>query len=386
MTSLNQQFPPKSERSEKLPALCIVGPLPPPSGGMANQCEQLVRLLRLEGVDVELVRNNEPYRPQWAGRVPLLRAAVRLIPYVSRLWRAAGRTEVMHILANSGWAWHLFAAPAVWICRIRGTKVIVNYRGGNADAFFSRAPAFVRGTLRQANACVTPSAFLQRVFDRFGIDARIVPNIVDLSRFSHSSSRSFGDAPHLVVTRNLEPIYDIPTAIRAFSTVRLAFPKARLTVAGSGPELERLKGLVSMLGLDGSVHFSGRIDNADIPGLYASADCMLNPSTVDNMPISILESFASGVPVVTTAAGGIPDMVEDGLSALLVPVGDADAMGEAAVRVLTDPELVGTLRENGLRAAMDYAWPAVRERWFEVYRSVAAPKNAAAIAGTKSNA
>ncbi len=213
-----------------------------------------------------------------------------------------------------------------------------------------------------------------------------MPNIVDLSRFSHSSSRSFGDAPHLVVTRNLEPIYDIPTAIRAFSIVRLAFPKARLTVAGSGPELERLKGLVSMLGLDGSVHFSGRIDNADIPDLYASADCMLNPSTVDNMPISILESFASGVPVVTTAAGGIPDMVEDGLSALLVPVGDADAMGAAAVRVLTDPELVGTLRENGLRASMDYAWPAVRERWFEVYRSVAAPKNAAAIAGTKSNA
>jgi glycosyltransferase involved in cell wall biosynthesis len=353
---------------------------------MANQCEQLVRLLRLEGVDVELVRNNAPYRPQWVGKVPLLRAGCRLIPYVSRLWRAAGRVEVMHILANSGWAWHLFAAPAVWICRIRGTKVIVNYRGGNAAAFFSRAPAFVRGTLRQADACVTPSAFLQRVFDKFGIAARIVPNIVDLSRFRHASSRSFGDAPHLVVTRNLEPIYDIPTAINAFSKVKSIFPKARLTVAGSGPELERLKALTLALGLDGSVHFSGRIDNADIPDLYASADCMLNPSTVDNMPISILESFASGVPVVTTAAGGIPDMVEDGLSALLVPVGDADAMGEAAVRVLTEPELVGALRENGLRASMDYAWPAVRERWFEVYRSVVANNEDLTIVGKSSNA
>jgi glycosyltransferase involved in cell wall biosynthesis len=126
---------------------------------------------------------------------------------------------------------------------------------------------------------------LQRVFDKFGIAARIVPNIVDLSRFRHASSRSFGDAPHLVVTRNLEPIYDIPTAINAFSKVKSIFPKARLTVAGSGPELERLKALTLALGLDGSVHFSGRIDNADIPDLYASADCMLNPSTVDNMPI-----------------------------------------------------------------------------------------------------
>jgi glycosyltransferase involved in cell wall biosynthesis len=79
-------------------------------------------------------------------------------------------------------------------------------------------------------------------------------------------------------------------------------------------------------------------------------------------------------------------MVEDGLAALLVPVGFADAMGEAAVRVLTEPELVGALRENGLRASMDYAWPAVRERWFEVYRSVVANNEDLTIVGKSSNA
>lgn len=369
-----------------LPALCIVGPLPPPSGGMANQCEQLVNLLRREGVRVELVRNNPPYRPQWVGRIPLLRAACRLLPYLWRLWRAAGRAEVMHILANSGWAWHLFAAPAIWIGRLRGAKVIVNYRGGNADSFFARAPAFVPATLRQASACVTPSAFLQRVFARYGLDAVIVPNIVDLSRFRPPPPRRYGDAPHLVVTRNLEPIYDITTAIGAFAHVRKVFPNARLTVAGSGPERDRLQAQVAELGLDGCVRFSGRIDNADIPDLYASADCMLNPSTVDNMPISILESFASGVPVVTTAAGGIPDMVEDGVSALLVPVGDAGRMGAAAVRVLSDVQLADALRNAGLRATADYAWPVVRERWFGVYRHVAASRPGAIVPRKNRNA
>jgi len=120
--------------------LVIVGPLPPPSGGMANQCRQLLGLLEGEGADVELVRTNAPYRPGWIGRIPGIRAAFRLLPYLWALWQASGRCQVMHVLANSGWAWHLFAAPAIWIARLRGIPVIVNYRGGEAEPFFS-APA-----------------------------------------------------------------------------------------------------------------------------------------------------------------------------------------------------------------------------------------------------
>ena len=147
---------PMTDARVETPVVCIVGPLPPPSGGMANQCEQLVRLLQRDGVQVELVRNNPPYSPSWIGRVPGLRAAFRLLPYLYRLWSAAGRVQVMHILANSGWAWHLFATPAAWIGRARGVGVIINYRGGNADRFFSSAPGHVLATLAKADTRVTP--------------------------------------------------------------------------------------------------------------------------------------------------------------------------------------------------------------------------------------
>jgi len=354
-----------------LPPVCLVGPLPPPAGGMANQCEQLARLLGAEGVQVEVVRTNADYRPAWVGRLPFVRALARLLPYLARLWTVAGRCGVIHVLANSGWAWHLFAAPAIWIARVRGRPVIVNYRGGHAAEFFARAPRHVFATLRAAQAVVTPSRFLQRVFARHGFSAEIVPNIVDLSRFAPVPPRDFGSAPHLVVTRNLEPIYDIPTALRAFARVRETYPGARLTVAGTGPERGRLKLLATQLGIAGCVSFPGRIDNADIPELYASADCMLNPSTVDNMPISILEAFASGVPVVSTDAGGIPDMVEDGVSALLVPVGDAAAMASEVSRVLADRRLAAGLRAAGIAAAAEYAWPVVRTHWLATYRAVA---------------
>jgi glycosyltransferase involved in cell wall biosynthesis len=352
-----------------LPRVAIVGPAPPPSGGMANQCRQLVRLLDDEGVDVAFVRTNAPYRPAWVGRVPVMRAAFRLLPYLATLWRAFGRVDVVHVFANSGWAWHLFAAPALAIARIRGVPVIVNYRGGNAGAFLASAPRHVMRLLGGAASVVAPSEFLKRVFADHGIAAAIVPNIVDLRRFAARPPRDFGDAPHLVVTRNLEAIYDIPTAIRAFARVHAAFPRARLTVAGTGPERNACERLAAELGLATSVSFPGRIDNDRIAALYASADAMLNPSTVDNMPISILEAFASGVPVVSTDVGGISDMAIDGETALLVPAHDAEAMAAAALSVLGDRALASRLVANGIESAQRYDWNVVRDQWYAVYRA-----------------
>lgn len=354
------------------PRVCVVGPLPPPSGGMANQCEQLLRLLRDDGAPVALVRTNAPYRPPWAGRVPVLRAGFRLLPYAWALWRTIGRADVVHVFANSGWAWHLFAYPALLIGRWRGVPVIVNYRGGQADEFFARAPRWVLGAMRRAAKRVTPSPFLLRVFAKHGLDAEIIPNIIDTQRFHPREPRVAGSAPHVIVTRNLEPIYDIPTAIRAFALLRASHPGARLTVAGSGPQLADLERLVAEMGLAQAVHFSGRIDNAHIGELYADADLVLNPSTADNMPISILEALASGVPVVTTSAGGIPDLVQDGSTALIVPVGDAEAMAAAALRLLADPALAWRLRAAGVREAARYAWPQVRALWQEAYRGALA--------------
>ena len=138
----------------------------------------------------------------------------------------------------------MFVTPAMIIARMRAVPVIVNYRGGNADSFFSKDSGFVLRMLAQVSMRVTPSVFLQRVFARHGLSAEVIPNIIDLSRFKPKLPRSFGDSPHIVVTRNLEPIYDIPTAIRAFAVIKKSFAGAKMTVAGSGPELAKLQSRV----------------------------------------------------------------------------------------------------------------------------------------------
>lgn len=355
--------------------LTIVGPLPPPSGGMANQCKQLLGLLEGEGAQVELVRTNAPYSPAFVGRVPVLRAFARLVPYLFALWRASGRSDVMHVLANSGWSWHLFSAPAIWIARLRGTPVIVNYRGGEAEPFFAAAPRFVHRTLGSASGLVVPSAFLEGVFRRFGFDSRIVPNIINLQRFAVPRSVGKANAPHVVVTRNLEPIYDIPTVLSAFARVLKRIPAATLTVAGSGPERQNLENMARDLGIAGAVTFAGRIDNEKIPALYASADLMLNPSTVDNMPISILEAFASGVPVVSTDVGGVPFIAEHERTALLIPVRAPERMAEAMIELLLDQDKAQRLSAAASEEVKQYAWPVIREKWLSAYRAAMPAKD-----------
>ena len=118
--------------------IAMVGPLPPPSGGMANQTRQLAELLRARrgaggsGADQSTLSSS-------LRRPPSRRSALfRWCRTSLRLWRAFGRCTLVHVMANSGWSWHLFAAPAIWIAHRQRVPVVVNYRGGETRSSSSR--------------------------------------------------------------------------------------------------------------------------------------------------------------------------------------------------------------------------------------------------------
>ena len=217
---------------------------------------------------------------------------------------------------------------------------------------------------------VVPSGFLREVFAHHGADAEIVPNIIDLARFTPDPTPLSNREPHIVIARHLEAIYGIDTALRAFALVRRELPAARMTVAGQGPEAARLRVLAGELGLAASVDFCGQLDRDGVAALLRGAAVSLNASRVDNMPNSVLEALASGVPVVSTNVGGVPWLVRDGQTALLVPPDDASAMAVALVRVLTEPALASALASAGRAEAQAYGWPRVREQWAAVYGRV----------------
>lgn len=344
--------------------ICLVGPVPPPAGGMANQTQQFKTLLQRDGATVELVAVNAPYRPAFVGRIPVLRALLRLIPYIINLYQAVGRAQVVHIMANSGWSWHLFAAPAIWISYLRRTPVIVKYCGGYAETFFAASWRTVHFSLRRTNTVLVPSTFLQQVFARYGHSTAIVPNILDHTLFYPEAgipaqTTAALSAPHFIVTRNLEAIYDVATALKAFELVYQQYPQARLTIAGTGPLLSQLQQQVQQAGLTQAVCFAGRLDIPQMAELYRSADIMLNSSLVDNTPNAVIEAMACGVPVISTNVGGIPQLVTDKTDALLIEPGDYHAMFTHAQQLLASPALRQHLVQNGLLNSSRFHWHIV---------------------------
>jgi glycosyltransferase involved in cell wall biosynthesis len=346
---------------------------------MAMQTEQLARLLAAEGLEVSLVATNAPYRPAAIGRIPVLRSLFRLLPYLVTVWRLAGRADVIHLMANSGWSWQLFSAPVLWLAPLRRCPVIVNYRGGEASEYFRRSWRRVDPSLKKAALVVVPSGYLQDVFADYGQQARIIPNIVDRAVFRPEPAPVTRTAAFtLVITRNLEPIYGIDTALRALAAVLPDAPDTRLRIAGSGPQASELKALAEQLGITAAVQFEGRLDRKGIVDLYAQADAMLNPATVDNMPNSVIEALACGLPVISTAVGGVPFIVRHEDTALLVPPNDPAAMAAAILRFRENARLRKQLSDNGLAEVVQYGWPEVRQRWLDAYGVVAGQHQGAA--------
>jgi glycosyltransferase involved in cell wall biosynthesis len=351
--------------------LGLVGPLPPPNGGMAMQTLQLARLLEEEGLEVDLVQTNAPYTPKVISKIKGLRAGFRLLPYLLEIWKLAGRVDVIHLMANSGWSWQLFAAPVIWLGSLRNTPVIVNYRGGEAREYLASSGRWVKPSMTRASRLVVPSGFLRQVFDEVGLQSTVIPNIIDLEMF-HPAAHPPSDSEFtLVITRNLEPIYGLDTAIRAVALARKELPRIKLKIAGSGPQGTELKRLVASLGLEDDVHFLGRLDRAEIVELYHGANAMLNPTRVDNMPNSVLEALACGLPVISTNVGGVPYIVKDGQTALLVNPDNEQEMAQAILKLCDDAALRRQLSDSGRVEVAQYTWAEVWPQWRSVYSRTA---------------
>jgi glycosyltransferase involved in cell wall biosynthesis len=138
-------------------------------------------------------------------------------------------------------------------------------------------------------------------------------------------------------------------------------------VLGGGPEEAQLKALATELKIAEAVTFTGYVDNRELPRYLSESTVFVNASNVDNMPISILEAFAAGLPVVSTEAGGIPHLVAHGISGLLVPLNDHGALAAAVGNVIEDPALAERLARAGRAAAEDFAWESVFPRLMAVY-------------------
>ena len=218
----------------------------------------------------------------------------------------------------------------------------------------------VRPILKSVDTISVPSGFLKKAFKEvLGLDAVVVPNIADLDQFKFRERRVVN--PKLLVTRSLEKIYNVDCIIRAFRIVHERFPESSLGIVGDGSQRPVLEKLAADLRLNKCITFYGRIKHHEIQNYYNQYDIFINASNVDNQPGVILEAFASGLPVVSTRVGGIPFMVEDGVTGLLVGKGDCEGLAKKAIHLIEEPRLAHKLTYNAWVGCDKYSWENVKK-------------------------
>ena len=300
-------------------------------------------------------------------RIKYLRTLVTQLCYWPLLVRELRRADVVHAFSASYTSFLLAPLPAVIVARLLGKPVILNYHSGEAPDHLrrSRIARFVMRRVVDAN--LVPSAFLRDVLLSFGIDADVVPNTIDVRRFTYRSRNPM--RPRLLCTRNLEPMYNVSCVLRAFARIQSRHPDATLTLVGSGSQEAALRAEAAALQLR-NVTFAGRVPPSEVARYYADADIYVQAPSIDNMPLSVLEAFASGLPVVSTNVGGVPSILRHGVDGLLVPDNADEEMARRALDLLGDPALARGLADSARCTLSAYQWPVVREGWLRAYRRV----------------
>jgi glycosyltransferase involved in cell wall biosynthesis len=249
--------------------------------------------------------------------------------------------------------------------RAAGCRVVLHYHSGELADHLETWGWRVRPWLALADDIVVCSEFQRAIFARYGYEGRVIPNVVDLSRFKCRERLTL--APRFVCTRNLERHYGVDVVLDAFAHIQQRHPDATLTVAGSGSQEASLKAFAARLGIR-HVEFVGTVDPSAMPALLDRADVFLNASRIDNQPVSIIEALSSGLPIVSTGVGGIGELVVENLTGSIVPNDDPHAMADAACALLDHPARALAMAREGRERAQRFTWASVREQWADVYR------------------
>jgi glycosyltransferase involved in cell wall biosynthesis len=333
-------------------------------GGQGVQASSLVGALAGDGITVAFLPINPRFPPglRWIRRWPYVRTLVNQALYLPSLLRLR-HTDIVHVFSASYASFLLTAVPAVLMGRLMRRSVILHYHSGEAADHLARWGVLVHPWLKLADEIIVPSQYLANVFAAHGYTTRVIPNIVSVTRFRYRDRSPL--RPRLLSTRNLEPQYRVDIILEAFARLSERLPEATLTVVGYGSEEARLKRMATR-----GVRFVGRVEPVEMPSLYEFADIFVNASVIDNQPVSILEAFAAGLPVVSTPTGDIPALVRHGQTGLLVPENDPDTLAATVLALIERPFEALEMARAARREVSRFTWTAVRSQWLAVYTGV----------------
>lgn len=355
----------ENERPKKI-KIVLVAPSMKNVGGQSIQAKRLLDAFSGdEKIELSFVPNNPETVFQ---TIKFLRTIFVSFKFLSLLLDKIPKTDIVHIFSSGTTSYIISTIPPLLIAKFFGKKTVLNYHTGEAEEHLKNWRLTGKPTMKIFDKIIVPSQFLVDVFAEFDLKSEAIFNFVESKDFKFSERNPL--KPVFLSNRNFEAHYQVADVLRAFQLIQKKIPEARLIVAGYGSEEAKLRRLVEDLKLE-NTEFVGRIEQNKMPKIYDRADVYLNSSIVDNMPLSIIEAFSCGLPVVSTDAGGIPYIIENGENGLLVKMNDYEMLAEQAIRLFEDEGLAQKLIRTAFTESKKYSRENALDGWIKLYRTLA---------------
>lgn len=290
------------------------------------------------------------------------RLGARMFDMVSTLVK--NRKKVDTVLIDT------YSYKAFWFCYV--VSMISRWfnipympilHGGKLPDRLVKKPRSSRHVFDNSLMNIAPSKYLQAAFQEHGFQANYVPNNIDISQYKFKE-RLFCE-PKLLYVRSFDRIYNPVMAIKTLAEVKKVHPDATLCMVGPDKDgtQKECREKAKELGILDSVTFSGKLLKQEWHQLSEEYSIFINTTNIDNMPVSIIEALALGLPIVSTNAGGLPYLLEDGKDALLVEIGNVNQMSDCILQLISDDQKARLLSMNGRTKAESFDWCVVKKMW-----------------------
>ena len=358
----------------------------PTQGGSGIVATELATALARRGHQVHLAACSRPYRLSEDSGVifhkvnvpdyPLFRFPPHDLSLANKLAGIIKEFDIDIIHAHYAIPHAITALLATEVVTPHSVRIVTTLHGTDITLVGSLAEFFdlTKHAMQRSDALTAVSEWLrEETMRRFDLSKEplVITNFVDTSRFNPEDRIEYpstGETFHLIHASNLRPVKRIADIIRVFHEVQKKIP-ARLTVLGEGPEKGLAQELASQLRICHKIHFTSTAKN--VPDMMRSAHCKLLLSDYESFGLSALEALACGTPVAASRSGGLPEVIEDGVTGLLCPVGEVDVTAHRIVSLLQNRRLWEAMSDAAARIAkerflVDYIVP----QYEKVYESV----------------
>jgi len=251
------------------------------------------------------------------------------------------------------------------LCRALRLPYVPILHGGNLPQRLKLHPRKSRMLFKHAKINVAPSLYLKHSFENNGINNVIhIPNSIDIDKYPFTI-RTYNSLKLLWV-RSFSKIYNPKLAVMTYKSLKEIYPNAELCMVGpdSDGTLNEIKSLVKDLNLE--VKLTGKLSKEDWINLSQSYNVFINTTNFDNMPLSLMETMALGLPIVSTNVGGIPFLIKDKTHGVLVEPENIDEMVEAIKLIFTDESLRSRIIKNARDRSEHLDWKHIKTSWFEI--------------------